>query len=414
MIQANPASTARIAGHPIHPMLVPFPIVCFTGALLTDIAYARTADIMWSNFSVWLLAAGMIMAVLAALAGMIDFIGNRRVRAQKPPGRTFGQCGRARSGLVEQLHPFSRDAWTSVVPTGLVLSALTVALLLVTAWLGWSLVYRHGVGVAECRPRPPRPRPSALVLGLAACDAEPFDRNAQIGPDPKLPEQNQYLCRPCAWHPWSRWNDGATPSVPPEPAGPGLRDRPGAPALRLHAAQRRRAGGRGAEPRHRAAERPKDLIMGWMQSYASGGGGPGPSNRITLLRDADGDGTPEVRTLFIDHLNSPYGVALVGGDLYVAATDALLRFPYRDGRDQITAPPTVLTDAARRPDRPPLDQEPGGKPGRLEALCRRRLEQQYHRERPGGGALARGDLGGRPRHRRPPDLRRAACAIPTA
>ena len=61
MIQANPASTARIAGHPIHPMLVPFPIACFIGALLTDIAYARTADIMWANFSAWLLAVGIIM-----------------------------------------------------------------------------------------------------------------------------------------------------------------------------------------------------------------------------------------------------------------------------------------------------------------------------------------------------------------
>jgi uncharacterized membrane protein len=149
MIQANPASTARIAGHPIHPMLVPFPIVCFTGALLTDIAYARTADIMWSNFSAWLLAAGIIMGVLAALAGMIDFIGNRRVRAQKPAWpHLLGNLVVLALALWNNLI-HSRDAWTSVVPTGLVLSALTVALMLVTAWLGSSLVYRHGVGVAE-------------------------------------------------------------------------------------------------------------------------------------------------------------------------------------------------------------------------------------------------------------------------
>jgi uncharacterized membrane protein len=149
MIQANPASTARIAGHPIHPLLVPFPIVCFTGALLTDIAYARTADIMWSNFSAWLLAAGIIMGVLAALAGMIDFIGNRRVRAQKPawPHLLGNLVVLALALWNNFIH--SRDAWTSVVPTGLVLSALTVALMLVTAWLGSSLVYRHGVGVAE-------------------------------------------------------------------------------------------------------------------------------------------------------------------------------------------------------------------------------------------------------------------------
>ncbi|MFL5333296.1 MAG: DUF2231 domain-containing protein [Geminicoccaceae bacterium] len=149
MIQANPASTARIAGHPIHPMLVPFPIVCFTGALLTDIAYARTADIMWSNFSAWLLVAGIVMGVLAALAGLIDFIRNRRIRAQKPawPHLLGNLVVLALALWNNFVH--SRDAWTSVMPTGLILSALTVAVMLVTAWLGGSLVYRHGVGVAE-------------------------------------------------------------------------------------------------------------------------------------------------------------------------------------------------------------------------------------------------------------------------
>lgn len=185
---------------------------------------------------------------------------------------------------------------------------------------------------------------SALVLGLAACDEEPFDRNAQIGPDPKLPEQNQYLVPPMRLAPVVRWNDGATPSVPPElrvqAFATGLAHPrfvytlPNGDVLAVEAQSP------GIEP----TERPKDLVMDWMQSYASGGASPGPTNRITLLRDADGDGTPEVRTLFIDHLNSPYGVALVGGDLYVAATDALLRFPYREGETSITEPPTVLTE----------------------------------------------------------------------
>ena len=55
----HPRSTARIFGHPVHAMLVPFPVVCFIGALLTDIAYAQTADMMWTNFSAWLLAVGV-------------------------------------------------------------------------------------------------------------------------------------------------------------------------------------------------------------------------------------------------------------------------------------------------------------------------------------------------------------------
>ena len=66
------------------------------------------------------------------------------------------------------------------------------------------------------------------------------------------------------------------------------------------------------------------------------------AQRITLLRDTDGDGKPDIRTTFLDHLNSPFGVALVGGDLYVANTDAIVRFPYTTGQTTITAPGTIL------------------------------------------------------------------------
>ena len=145
----HPASTARIAGHPIHPKLVPFPIVCFVGALLTDVAYALTADMMWANFSAWLLAAGLATGVLAAIAGLIDLAGSRRVRAQRPAWpHLAGNALVLVLAFVDNL-VHSRDAWTSVVPTGLILSAVIVALILVTAWLGSSLVYRHGVGVAR-------------------------------------------------------------------------------------------------------------------------------------------------------------------------------------------------------------------------------------------------------------------------
>ncbi|EIM30604.1 DUF2231 domain-containing protein [Microvirga lotononidis] len=147
MSERNPPSRASIAGHPIHPMLVPFPIVCFTGALVTDIVYWRTADIMWSNFSAWLLAVGLLMGGLAALAGLIDFLSSRAIRAQAPawPHMLGNVLVLGLSLLNAFVH--SRDAWTSVVPTGLVLSAVVVLLMLVTGWLGWSMVYRHRVGV---------------------------------------------------------------------------------------------------------------------------------------------------------------------------------------------------------------------------------------------------------------------------
>jgi glucose/arabinose dehydrogenase len=74
------------------------------------------------------------------------------------------------------------------------------------------------------------------------------------------------------------------------------------------------------------------------------GGGVPSANRITLLRDADGDGVAEVRSVFLNGLNSPFGMALVGNTLYVANTDAVVSFPYEEGQTEITAEATKVTD----------------------------------------------------------------------
>ncbi|HVJ32652.1 MAG TPA: DUF2231 domain-containing protein [Terriglobia bacterium] len=149
MQENHPRSTASIARHPIHPMLVPFPIVCFIGALLTDIAYWRTAEMMWSDFSAWLLTAGLFMGGLAAIAGLADFLGDRLVRRQKYAW--IHMIGNAIAWLLALLNAFvhTRDAWTSVVPTGLIFSAVVVAIILFTGWLGGALVYRHHIGMTE-------------------------------------------------------------------------------------------------------------------------------------------------------------------------------------------------------------------------------------------------------------------------
>ena len=144
----NPASTARIGTHPIHPMLVPFPIACFAGTLVTDIAYWKTAEMQWANFSAWLLFAGLIMGGFAAIAGLIDFLSNRLIRSL--PYAWFHMAGNVIVMLLALFNAFihSRDAWTSVVPTGLLLSVLTVVVMLFTGWLGWAMVYHYRVGVA--------------------------------------------------------------------------------------------------------------------------------------------------------------------------------------------------------------------------------------------------------------------------
>jgi uncharacterized membrane protein len=143
----HPPSTVSIAGHPIHAMLVPFPIVCFTLALLTDIAFWQTSNLMWTEFSAWLLLGGIVFGVLAAVFGAIDLLARREVRAQGPawPHAIGNVIVLILAFLNNLVH--ASDGWTSVVPWGLTLSALTVAVILVTAWLGGSLVHIHGVGV---------------------------------------------------------------------------------------------------------------------------------------------------------------------------------------------------------------------------------------------------------------------------
>lgn len=143
----NPPSTAAVAGHPIHAALVPFPIVCFTLALLTDIAFWQTSNILWQNFSAWLLLAGLVFGALAAVAGAVDFLSRAQVRAQRPawPHAVGNVIVLGLAFLNSLVH--AGDGWTAVVPNGLILSAVTVALLFVTVWLGGSMVFRHGVGV---------------------------------------------------------------------------------------------------------------------------------------------------------------------------------------------------------------------------------------------------------------------------
>jgi len=148
---ANLSSAAVIAGHPVHPALVPFPIAFFVGALVTDLAYWRTADMMWADFSIWLITAGLIMGAFAAIAGVIDFLGNRHIRRLSPAwAHALGNIVALGLALLNAF-VHSRDAYTSVVPEGLLLSALVVIILAFTARMGRAMVYRHGAGMVDYR-----------------------------------------------------------------------------------------------------------------------------------------------------------------------------------------------------------------------------------------------------------------------
>ena len=148
MTNGNPRSTAQIAGHPLHPMLVPIPIACFVGTFLTDLAYWRTANLQWAVMSSWMLTVGLIVALFAVIAGLIDFLGDVRIRNLR--ALWVHAVGNALALILSLFNVFihSRDGYTSVVPTGLILSTLVVLILLVTGWNGWAMVYRHRVGVS--------------------------------------------------------------------------------------------------------------------------------------------------------------------------------------------------------------------------------------------------------------------------
>jgi len=149
MLSINPRSTLTLGGRPLHAMLVPIPIVCFVGTLITDIVYWQSGAMLWANISAWLLLVGLIVSLVAAPAGMIDFFGDPRIRELR--AAWIHGIGNATALILSIFNCLihTRDTYTSVVPTGLILSALVVVILLVTGWNGWALVYRHGVGVRQ-------------------------------------------------------------------------------------------------------------------------------------------------------------------------------------------------------------------------------------------------------------------------
>ena len=149
MLSINPRSTLTLGGRPLHAMLVPIPIVCFVGTLITDIVYWQSGAMLWANISAWLLLVGLLVSLVAAPAGMIDFFGDPRIRELR--AAWIHGIGNATALILSIFNCLihTRDAYTSVVPTGLILSALVVVILLVTGWNGWALVYRHGVGVRQ-------------------------------------------------------------------------------------------------------------------------------------------------------------------------------------------------------------------------------------------------------------------------
>ena len=150
MVNPNPRSTARILDHPLHPMLIPFPIAFFTATFAADLVYLANGEAGWASGAMWLLGAGIAMAALAALAGFTDFLGDRRVRAIRAAWwHMIGNLIAVVLELVNFYLRFTLGAAEAIAPAGVTLSGIVVLLLLFNGWKGWELVYRHRVGVSN-------------------------------------------------------------------------------------------------------------------------------------------------------------------------------------------------------------------------------------------------------------------------
>ena len=180
-----------------------------------------------------------------------------------------------------------------------------------------------------------------LVLALAGCEKSTMP--LQLGADPSLPEPTQDLIPTVKIAPAKGWPNGVTPKA----AAGGT-----VTALATGLDHPRwiyvLPNGDVLVAETNAPERPEQGkgLKGKAMKVAKkrAGAGGASANRITLLRDADGDGVAELRVPFLEGLNSPFGMALVGNELYIANTDAVMRFPYTPGATRIDAPGETIAN----------------------------------------------------------------------
>jgi uncharacterized membrane protein len=132
-------------------MLIPFPIAFLVATFVSDLIFWRTGNPAWSTASFYLLGAALVMAALAALAGLTDFLGDQRIR----------DLSAAWHHMVGNVVAVLLSAWNwyrfaagedAILPTGLIISLLVVLILLYTGWRGWEMVYKHHVAVSDREP----------------------------------------------------------------------------------------------------------------------------------------------------------------------------------------------------------------------------------------------------------------------
>jgi len=144
----HPRSTAQIGGHPVHPMLVQFPIVCFILTLVCDVLYTQGHTEL-ASASTWLLIVGLVMGALAAVAGLTDFLGDKRIQGADAIKHAAANVTAVVLEVVNLVLRLKNP--DSIGSTGVWISLVVVLILLYSGWMGGRLVYIHGIGVNDDR-----------------------------------------------------------------------------------------------------------------------------------------------------------------------------------------------------------------------------------------------------------------------
>lgn len=144
---AGITSTLSVAGHPIHPIIVIFPVAFLVGAAGSDIGYWLTSDPFWARASVWLIGVGFAAGILAAITGFLDFFKVKRVRERSAGWLHMG--GNVAVMVLSLINLLLRQGNPAepIVYTGLAISVVVATLLGITGWFGGELSFRHKIGV---------------------------------------------------------------------------------------------------------------------------------------------------------------------------------------------------------------------------------------------------------------------------
>ena len=140
-------STVAIAKHPLHPLIVTFPIAFLSGAAGADVGYWLTGDAFWARAAIWLIGAGFVSGLVAALTGMLDFLRIDRVRKRSAGWiHMTGNVAALALTLVNWILRWN-NVEGAILPVGIIISVVVASLLAITGWFGAELIYRHKVAV---------------------------------------------------------------------------------------------------------------------------------------------------------------------------------------------------------------------------------------------------------------------------